>query len=150
MHYFKRQSQITKKAHPVFEGHSLGYLQTPLIDHTSGSVHTGLSLCELSPGGEVAPHVHSFEEGFYLLEGDAEISVNEEVYSLRAGDFGVAKVGWTHSWRNAGNGPATWLQMAAPQPKPVGKERDTFFVRNGKFPGGAKPAPLARACFSSG
>ena len=142
MHYFKPKSDITLAAHQVFEGHSHGYFQTPLVDHTSGSVHTGLSLCQLNPDGEVAPHVHSFEEGFYLLEGAPEIGMKDEVYSLRPGDFGVAKVGWQHAWHNSGHKPARWLQMAAPQPKPIGKERDTFFAKNGKFRGGAKPLDL--------
>jgi quercetin dioxygenase-like cupin family protein len=137
MHYFGKFQEGSLLAHPVFSGHSQGYTHAPLIDHTTGSVHTGLSINELGPGGNIAPHVHSFEEGFYLLSGEAVVSINDQAYRLRAGDFGVAKVGALHAWRQAGPVPVRWCQMAAPQPKPVGKERDTFFQKGGVAPGDA-------------
>jgi quercetin dioxygenase-like cupin family protein len=142
MHYFGKFQESSLVAHPVFDGHSSGYTHASLIAHTTGSVHTGLSINELAPGGTIAPHVHSFEEGFYLLSGEAVVSINDQAYRLRAGDFGVAKVGALHAWRQAGSVPVRWLQMAAPQPKPVGKERDTFFQKGGVAPGEAKPLDL--------
>ena len=142
MHYFGKFQESSLVAHPVFGGHGQGYTHAPLIDHTTGSVHTGLSINELGPGGSIAPHVHSFEEGFYLLSGEAVVSINDQAYRLRAGDFGVAKVGALHAWRQAGSVPVRWMQMAAPQPKPVGKERDTFFQKGGVAPGDASPLDL--------
>ena len=142
MHYFGKFQESSLVAHRVFDGHSQGYTHAPLIDHTTGSVHTGLSINELSPLGAIAPHVHSFEEGFYLLSGEAVVSINDQAYRLRAGDFGVVKVGALHAWRQAGSVPVRWLQMAAPQPKPVGKERDTFFQKGGVAPNDARPLDL--------
>ena len=49
-------------------------------------------------------------------------------YLLRPGDYAAVKVGTPHAWRAAGTSPVRWLQMAAPQPKPHGAERDTFFL----------------------
>jgi quercetin dioxygenase-like cupin family protein len=49
-------------------------------------------------------------------------------------------VGTVHAWRNAGVAPVRWLQMAAPQPKPPGRERDTFFAA--KVPMPSDEAPL--------
>ncbi len=112
------------------------------MNHAHGSVHTGLSICELAPGGTLAPHVHSFEEGFYVLSGEAIVSINDQAYLLKAGDYGVAKVGALHAWRNIGKTPVRWFQMNAPQPKPPGKERDTFFQKGGKAPSDAKPLDL--------
>jgi len=37
-----------------------------------------------------------------------------------------------------------WLQMAAPQPKPPGHERDTFFVKDGSAPHDAAPLDPSR------
>jgi quercetin dioxygenase-like cupin family protein len=51
-------------------------------------------------------------------------------YRLGPGDYGAFKVATPHAWRAAGDTPARWLQMSAPQPKPPGAERDTFFPRS--------------------
>jgi quercetin dioxygenase-like cupin family protein len=114
--------------HDIYARHSVGYRQAGLIDERHGSVHTGLSLNELAPGGEIRTHIHSFEEGFYLLSGSATVRMGDTSIRCGAGDFGAAKVGVPHSWSNAADQPVRWLQMSAPQPKPAGRERDTFFV----------------------
>jgi quercetin dioxygenase-like cupin family protein len=114
MHYAGKFREDALAPDPLFKGHSEGYAQAPLVNHTSGSVHTGLSVAELAPNGTLAPHIHSFEEGFYLLAGHAIVGLGDQAYRLGPGDYGVAKVGTLHSWRNAGTTPARWLQMAAP------------------------------------
>src|SRR5262249_35042402 len=78
----------------------------------------------------------------------ATVTIDGQANVLKAGDYGVMKVGTFNGWENdgAGNAPVRWLQMAAPQPKPTGKERDTFFPKNGSLPStgaptAAKPLP---------
>jgi quercetin dioxygenase-like cupin family protein len=135
---------------PVFDGHSTGYTAASLIDHRTGSVHTGLSVNQLAAGGTIDPHVHSFEEGFYILSGEAIVTIASASYRLRAGDYAVVKVGTPHAWRAAGDGVGEgggeggvrWLQMAAPQPKPPGAERDTFFPKERSVPADAPPLDL--------
>jgi mannose-6-phosphate isomerase-like protein (cupin superfamily) len=105
-------------------------------------VHTGLSIAQLDSGGVLAPHVHAFEEGFYILEGEAVLAIGDTAVQLRPGDYGALKVGTAHGWRNVGSGRLRWLQMQAPQPKPAGAERDTFFLK-GAAPPGSGPAPGA-------
>src|SRR5215217_5579681 len=98
--------------------HHFGHFDPPpLVDHRAGSVHTGLSIAELAPSGTIAPHVHSFEESFYVLSGEAFLRVNDQSYRIGPGDFGAVKVGTAHAWRAATAAPVRWLQMAAPQPK---------------------------------
>ena len=142
MHYFGKFDESALGPHPIFGGHSQGYTSTWLVNHLTGSVHTGLSIDELAPGGTVAPHVHSYEEGFYILSGEAIVTINDQAYRLGRGDFGVAKVGALHAWRNSGSAPVRWFQMAAPQPKAVGKERDTFFQNGGVAPSDGQPLDL--------
>src|SRR3984957_17708574 len=139
MHFAGRFEESALSSHPVYENHSHGYTYARLIDHRSGSVHTGLSINELSEHGTLAPHVHSYEEGFYILEGQALLAVQDQAYLMGPGDFGAFKVGTLHGWRNAGLTPVRWLQMAAPQPKPAGSERDTFFAKSKPLPMVAKP-----------
>src|SRR5580765_4985653 len=138
MHYFGKFQESALVPDQLFAGHGHGYMRASLVNHTLGSVHTGLSICELAPGGTLEPHVHSFEEGFYVLSGEAVVSINDQAYLLKAGDYGVVKVGGLHAWRNIGASPARWFQMNAPQPKPPGKERDTFFQKGGQAPSAAK------------
>jgi quercetin dioxygenase-like cupin family protein len=127
---------------PLYVGHGQGYTQASLVDHTAGSVHTGLSIGELAGGGTLPPHVHSYEESFYLLSGHAILGINDQACRLGPGDYGCIKVGTLHGWRNVGSTPARWLQMAAPQPKPAGSERDTFFKKHGSLPAAAAPLDL--------
>ena len=70
MHHFGRFDEHALAAHPVFEGHSRGYTSTALVNRATGSVHTGLSVDQLASGGTIDPHVHSFEEGVYVLAGE--------------------------------------------------------------------------------
>jgi quercetin dioxygenase-like cupin family protein len=142
MHYFGAFDERALVVHPVYERHSHGYRVAELINRAAGSMHTGLSMNELVAGGSIDPHVHSFEEGFYLLEGEVVVTIAGTSYRLGPGDFAAVKVGTEHAWTAVGPLRARWLQMAAPQPKPVGAERDTFFPRNGTAPGDAPPLDL--------
>lgn len=134
MHLVRRSSDTVLAALELYSGHSTGYTSASVVDHTCGSAHTGLSLNALAVGGSIAPHVHAYEEGFYVLEGQVLVAIGDHAYVLGPGDFGAIKVGTEHSWRNAGAASARWLQMAAPQPKPAGRERDTFFAAHGRLP----------------
>ncbi len=139
MHLVRRSTDVVFKTHPVYENRSENYQIASLVDHTSGSVHTGLSLNQLAANGTVASHLHSYEEGFYILEGQAVLAIDDHAYRLGPGDFGAFKVGTVHAWRNAGDSPLRWLGMAAPQPKPTGKERDTFFPKDASIPANVEP-----------
>ena len=139
MHHFGSFDDSALAPQGAYAGHGEGYRQAVLIGPHTGSVHTGLSVAELDGGGTLAPHVHSFEEGFYILEGEAIIAIGDAAVRLRAGDYGALKVGTVHGWRNAGSGRLRWLQMQAPQPKPAGAERDTFFPKGARVPDAAQP-----------
>jgi mannose-6-phosphate isomerase-like protein (cupin superfamily) len=140
MHHFGTFDDGALAAHAVYTGHADGYRQAALIGPDTGSVHTGLSLAQLEAAGVLAPHAHSFEEGFYVLEGQAILAIGDTAVHLRAGDYGALKVGTVHGWRNAGGGRLRWLQMQAPQPKPAGAERDTFFPKGARVPETAEAA----------
>jgi quercetin dioxygenase-like cupin family protein len=128
MHYFGKFEERALASDARYAGHSEKYAEAPLVSERTGSVHTGLVFSQLGPSGTLSMHVHSYEEGFYVLAGRAELTIAGRTYRLGPGDFGALKVGTPHGWRNAGAEPVRWLQMAAPQPKPIGRERDTFFV----------------------
>ena len=69
------------------------------------------------------------------------MTIGSESYLLGPGDYAAVKVGTPHAWR-AGDAPVRWLQMAAPQPKPPGAERDTFFPKDRAVARRAPPLDL--------
>ena len=81
MHHFGHFDAAALGRDPGWAGHSEGYRHASLVDHATGSVHTGLSIDELAPGGTLAPHVHSYEESFYVLAGEAVLRVEWSVVS---------------------------------------------------------------------
>jgi len=141
MHHFGRFDERALAALPIFDRHSRGYTAAPLVNRSTGSVHTGLSIDQLEPGGAVDPHVHAFEEGIYVLSGEPVVLIGSESYRLRPGDYAAIKVGTPHGLL-AGDRRVRWLQMAAPQPKPAGAERDTFFLKDRSIATNAPPLDL--------
>jgi quercetin dioxygenase-like cupin family protein len=94
-----------------------------LVDGSLGSTHMALTLVSLSTG-HVDTHVHSFETGFYVLDGEPVLYLDGRGVELRPGSCGVVPVGVPHAFRADGSG--RWLEMAAPRPRPDGS--DTFFL----------------------
>jgi mannose-6-phosphate isomerase-like protein (cupin superfamily) len=118
----------------VYRNHSSSFRRATYVDHAMGSVHMGTGICYLDPSGAVAVHLHSFEETFYVLEGNLIVQVGDNAFTVGPGNFGLIATGTPHSFRNGGDRTARWLEMQAPQPRPLDYGRDTF------FPGGEAPS----------
>jgi quercetin dioxygenase-like cupin family protein len=116
-HLVRRGGEAVAAVPDGWATHSRGFRRWSVVDEQAGAVHTGFGACELDPGGSVAAHVHSFEETFYLLDGEAAVETSEGATLLRAGDYGLLPVGVPHAWRNPGAVPARWVDMLAPQPR---------------------------------
>jgi quercetin dioxygenase-like cupin family protein len=136
VHHLMRQESITPR--PAYQSHSKGFARCALVDADAGSVHMGLGLSRLE-AGHVETHVHSFEESFYVLEGEPVLYLDGSGVRLVPGACGVVPVGTPHAWRVDGEA-ATWIDMMSPRPRrPHDGPADTFFV--GSVPAG-EPAPL--------
>jgi quercetin dioxygenase-like cupin family protein len=125
-HSVRRASEASFSLPESFAKHSEGFRRWAAVDRASGAVHTGFGICELDPQGSVDGHVHSFEESFYLLEGEVVSETNEGSFLLRQGDYGFVPVSGPHGWRNVGSEAARWADMMAPQPD-ANFGSDTFF-----------------------
>jgi mannose-6-phosphate isomerase-like protein (cupin superfamily) len=123
-----------------YAAHARGYRRASLIDHRAGSVHMGAGLCELEPGGHVDGRIHANEKGLYVLAGELEVKRGPEAFRLPADHYALIPYGTPHALRNTGSGPVRWFEMQAPQPKPQGGWRDTFFVDDDAWPARV-PAP---------
>jgi quercetin dioxygenase-like cupin family protein len=137
VHYVSKIDQSSALTPEAYQGHSSKLTRATYVDRSKGSVHMGTGICTLGPGGDIHPHLHSFEETFYILEGTLIVQIGEQAYQLDPGHFGLIATGTPHGWRNIGDRPARWLEMQAPQPRPLDYGRDTFFL------GGAAPAQAA-------
>jgi quercetin dioxygenase-like cupin family protein len=128
MHHVANYDKASFQVPSAHEKHSQGYSRVALVDHTlAGAVHTGLGLRKLEAGCTLNPHVHFYEEAFFILEGQVLESINGHDYQLGPGDYGIIQVGVPHALRNVGEHSVRWLEMLSPQPKAPGQERDTFF-----------------------
>ena len=110
-----------------YENRSHGYERASLMDRGGGSVHMGAAIGRLHPEGCMAPCIHAYEKGIYLLEGELEVMRGESAFRLSKDDYALIPCGVPHAIRNTGAVPARWFEMAAPQPKPPGGWQDTYF-----------------------
>jgi mannose-6-phosphate isomerase-like protein (cupin superfamily) len=142
MHQVSRIDQAAAHVPEIYRKNSTGFRRSTYVDQSVGSVHMGTSICYLDPSGSIETHVHSFEETFYILEGNVIVQIDEKAYTLVPGHFGLIGTGMKHGWRGVGSQPARWLEMQSPQPRPIEHSRDTFFI-GGDISTQAAPPDLA-------
>ena len=107
---------------------SSGLARHRFIGREQGAVHTDLSAVVLHPGGWLAPHVHSYEESLYILEGELLFLLGDRVHRLTGGDFTLMPTGMRHGLANTGSRSARFLSLNSPQKLDPGSDRaDTFF-----------------------
>lgn len=126
MHHLLRGNEMCLQ--PAYEGRSQAFSRCALVDRAAGSVHMGLGLCSLGAGGQIDTHLHSFEESFYVVEGEPTLLMEGRGYPLLPGACGFVPVGVPHAWRGPKTGQAKWIDMLAPQPREKGMPDDTFFI----------------------
>jgi len=70
---------------------------------------------EVRPGGAVTPHFHKgHSDSFYVLEGEVELHVGDEVVSGVPGTFVLAPPHAVHWFRNVAESPARMLNLHTP------------------------------------
>jgi quercetin dioxygenase-like cupin family protein len=120
-HLVRRAGEARFAGPPEWAPGVTGFRRWAAVDERTGAqagaVHTGFGICQLEPGGRLPGHVHSFEQSFFILEGEVVLSTPEGSFQLGPDDYGLLPVGLPHAWRNEGDGPAQWADMQAPQPR---------------------------------
>jgi len=105
-----------------------GLARLRLIGPDQGAVHTEIAVGAIHAGGWIAPHVHSFEEVLYVLEGEVLLDLGGTVHRLRAADYALIPTGMRHSLGNSARDPIRFLSLNSPQRlDPSGSRRDTFY-----------------------
>jgi quercetin dioxygenase-like cupin family protein len=122
-----RRAGDARFATPRWAGGGDGFTRWSIVDDGGPAVHTGFGVNALEPGGAVPAHVHSYEECFYVLNGEVVLQTPEGAHRFVAGDYGLVPVGAPHAWRCDGSTRAQWADMLAPQPR-GGHGDDTYLV----------------------
>jgi quercetin dioxygenase-like cupin family protein len=126
VHHVLRAADIRQQA--TYPAHSAGFSRASVVDRSAGAVHTGLGLCQLEAGGHVDMHVQSYEEYFYVTEGEPILMLDGKAYRLMPGACGFIPIGASHAWLGAKNRVATWIDLMTPIPRGPEGPADTFFV----------------------
>jgi mannose-6-phosphate isomerase-like protein (cupin superfamily) len=139
MHFVSKIDFSSARTPQLYQEHSSGFRRATYVGPGMGSVHMGTGICYLNANGSIEPHVHSFEESFYILEGSVILQIGEEAFTLNVGHYGLVSTGSKHAFCNAGTEPVRWLEMQAPQPRPPESGRDTFFLGGEALSAGKVP-----------
>lgn len=86
-------------------------------DSTVKAARPELSLIagDVEPDDEVRPHLHrGHSDSFYVLEGELEFRIGDEVVTVSAGSFVLAPPGVVHGFRNASGERARVLNLHTP------------------------------------
>jgi quercetin dioxygenase-like cupin family protein len=113
---------------PAFTAHSSGFKRGPAVDRERGAIHTALGICTLESNGHLDLCVQSYEETFYVLEGEPILVLDRDAFRLTPGACGVIPTGVPHAWIGSGRTRSRWIDMLSPQPRGAGMEPDTFFL----------------------
>lgn len=125
MHHVVRADDIQLSAE--YEANSQSYTRCSMIDASVGSVHTGMGLCAIEAAGGLDIHVHSYEEGYYVIEGEPVLVLEGTAIRLDPGCCGVVPVGVPHAWLGPATGVARWIDVQAPVARSENPQ-DTFFL----------------------
>jgi quercetin dioxygenase-like cupin family protein len=126
MHHILRCDAV--RLAPAYPDQSVGFSRCSMVDRSCGSVHTDLGLCAIEAGGWIDTHLHSFEESFYVLEGEPILVLDGHANPLAPGACGIVPLGVSHAWLGPQQGRAKWLDMLVPQPRSADEPADTFFL----------------------
>ena len=81
-----------------------------LIDRHDGAPNFELRKFRIRPGGSIPKHYHpDIEHEQYVLAGDYQVGIGEELHRLKAGDSVYIPAGTVHWYVNSGKRDAEFL-----------------------------------------
>ncbi|HZF92581.1 cupin domain-containing protein [Streptomyces sp.] len=98
-----------------------GDLRTLLTPVTVGSTSGFMGLAIMRPGERISEHYHPYSEEFiYVVQGDLEVDLDGETFSLRGEQGLMIPINMRHRFRNVGDTEARMvfhLGPLAPEPR---------------------------------
>ncbi len=80
-----------------------------LIGETDGAPTFAIRRFTLAPGGDVPKHTNDVEHEQYVLEGEYVVGIDNQEYTVSAGDSLLIPAGTVHWYRNEGDEPGAFL-----------------------------------------
>jgi len=74
-----------------------------LLGAAQGAPNLAIRRFTLAPGGEVPPHTNEIEHEQYVLAGEYVVGIEDEEYTVGAGDSVHIPAGAVHWYRNEGD-----------------------------------------------
>jgi len=71
-------------------------------------------LARIAPGGVSKRHSHPWVQANWIADGQAEVEIQGEVFTLNAGDCVVIPGGKAHAFKNTGRIPLVLVAMLGP------------------------------------
>jgi mannose-6-phosphate isomerase-like protein (cupin superfamily) len=100
------------------EGRRLRVLSSQLEIKAGADAELSFGIFEsVFPPGAGMPFLHlhrSYEEAFYVIDGQVQFKLGSEEFHARAGSAVLVPAGVPHCFRNSGSNDARWLVVAAP------------------------------------
>lgn len=85
---------------PVPSSHKVRMKRVLLAAEESGCAITQIAITDLKAGEVAETHVHEdMQEGFYVMSGDLDITLDEETLNCSKDDFVFVKCGVKHELR---------------------------------------------------
>ena len=80
-----------------------------LLAAEHGAPHFAMRRFVLDPGASVPEHTNEVEHEQYVLSGEYVVGIDDEEYTVRAGDSMLIPAGAVHWYRNEGDEPGAFI-----------------------------------------
>ena len=80
-----------------------------LVDASDGAPNFAIRRFTLDPGAEVPRHTNAVEHEQYVLDGEYVVGIEDEEYTVSAGDSLFVPAGAVHWYRNEGDEAGAFL-----------------------------------------
>lgn len=88
-------------------------------------LHSQVVLMSLKPGEEIGEEVHENDQTFFIVEGIAEIKVEQETKNVTEDQLVLVPAGKQHNVKNSGQEDLKLFTIYAPSHHPDGLEQPT-------------------------
>ena len=95
----RRAEEVEYESVSAAQGLSKGVL----VGEADGAPNLAIRRFVLEPGAEVPEHTNEIEHEQYVLEGEYVVGIDEQEYTVTAGDSLLIPAGTVHWYRNEGD-----------------------------------------------
>jgi quercetin dioxygenase-like cupin family protein len=74
-----------------------------LISDKDNAKNFAMRLFEIEPGGHTPYHAHDWEHEVFVLEGEGDVKIDEEKYSIKKDSVVFVEPNQKHNFTNTGN-----------------------------------------------